>query len=116
MDKITIFIDTETISEQELLEANLIETDSANTVKSYREKLADKFISSLTEGRADWRIAWGAEKKAPKAANGKSFQGVNRFLLGYQQEQCGYHMPVWYTQKQAEAYRSYRPVCLSFSP
>ncbi len=103
MEKITIFIDTETISEQELLEANLIETDSANTVKSYREKLADKFISSLTEGRADWRIAWGAEKKAPKAANGKSFQGVNRFLLGYQQEQCGYHMPVWYTQKQAEA-------------
>lgn len=74
MEKITIFIDTETISEQELLEANLIETDSANTVKSYREKLADKFISSLTEGRADWRIAWGAEKKRRKQQMERAFR------------------------------------------
>ena len=60
--------------------------------------ITDQIIEKLEQGTIPWKMPWSSE--APKnLISGKSYRGINVFLLG----SLGYMSPYWLTFKQAQS-------------
>ena len=60
--------------------------------------ITDAIIKKLEEGTIPWKMPWSSD--APKnLISGKSYRGINVFLLG----SLGYMSPYWLTFKQAQS-------------
>ena len=60
--------------------------------------ITETIIKKLEEGVIPWKMPWSSE--APKnLVSGKSYRGINIFLLG----SLGYMSPYWLTFKQAQS-------------
>lgn len=61
--------------------------------------ITDRILAMLAEGTIPWQRPWAGDEGGPRNIAGRSYRGVNVFLLACQ----GYESPYWLTFKQARA-------------
>lgn len=74
----------------------------AETKKSFREEMAEKFIASLEENPKEWKCNWSLASKPINAVTGRAYNGINTLALSFEANEKGYKEPRWATFKQIE--------------
>ena len=73
----------------------------SNTI--YQE-ITDSIITELEKGATPWIKPWKADTSADKnVISQKSYQGINRLILGMSSMARGYSVPCWASYKQWES-------------
>jgi antirestriction protein ArdC len=66
--------------------------------------VTEQIVAALERGVIPWKKPWGGEQLAPRSATtGRTYRGVNTWLLFIAAETQGYQSPWWVTYKQAQA-------------
>ena len=77
----------------------------AETTSEHRDVysiVTEQVITALETGTVPWHKPWSAEIGLPRnLSSGKTYRGINPFLLGCAQAAHGYESPYWLTYKQA---------------
>jgi len=65
------------------------------------EVVTDRIVSLLEQGTVPWRADWVRAAARPVSlATGKTYRGINRFLLAMISQLTGYASPYWLTFHQ----------------
>ena len=72
---------------------------SKQTVKEYRQKVADAFVNALEKDSLEWKKGWIL---SCNATTGKEYKGINLINLSLAAREKGYTDPRWATFKQIQ--------------
>lgn len=77
------------------------QTRNAGLLKPY-QMITDRIVELLERGVVPWRKPWSHESADPRnLASGKSYRGINTFVLEATAAAVGYRAPYWLTFRQA---------------